>query len=132
MQILPISETYFFFFVHLGIKNSTTTGFCSKEGSPYLLSYLSLHVLQGRVQLEQGSLTITNVSLSDAGMYQCVAENRYGIIFASAELSVIGKLTFLNTANLPNQQTLHPGWVCRVSASALLRIFDELLSLSKA
>ncbi|XP_009949242.1 PREDICTED: LOW QUALITY PROTEIN: contactin-4-like [Leptosomus discolor] len=44
---------------------------------------------QGRVQLEQGSLTITNVSLSDAGMYQCVAENRHGIIFASAELSVI-------------------------------------------
>uniref|UniRef100_A0A8C0HSH0 Contactin-2 n=1 Tax=Buteo japonicus TaxID=224669 RepID=A0A8C0HSH0_9AVES len=27
--------------------------------------------------------------LSDAGMYQCVAENRHGIIFASAELSVI-------------------------------------------
>ncbi|XP_071612453.1 contactin-4 isoform X3 [Heliangelus exortis] len=44
---------------------------------------------QERVQLEQGSLTITNVSLSDAGMYQCVAENRHGVIFASAELSVI-------------------------------------------
>ncbi|NWX21797.1 CNTN4 protein, partial [Aegotheles bennettii] len=44
---------------------------------------------QGRVQLEQGSLTIANVSLADAGMYQCVAENRHGIIFASAELSVI-------------------------------------------
>uniref|UniRef100_A0A674GDF2 Contactin 4 n=1 Tax=Taeniopygia guttata TaxID=59729 RepID=A0A674GDF2_TAEGU len=44
---------------------------------------------QGRLQLEQGSLTIPNVSLSDAGMYQCVAENRHGVIFASAELSVI-------------------------------------------
>uniref|UniRef100_A0A8C3XZV7 Contactin 4 n=1 Tax=Catharus ustulatus TaxID=91951 RepID=A0A8C3XZV7_CATUS len=44
---------------------------------------------QGRVQLEQGSLSIANVSLSDAGMYQCVAENRHGVIFASAELSVI-------------------------------------------
>ncbi|KAM9227135.1 contactin-4 [Leptosomus discolor] len=52
-----------------------------KDGEPLLP--------QGRVQLEQGSLTITNVSLSDAGMYQCVAENRHGIIFASAELSVI-------------------------------------------
>uniref|UniRef100_A0A8C0HRZ8 Contactin 4 n=1 Tax=Buteo japonicus TaxID=224669 RepID=A0A8C0HRZ8_9AVES len=51
-------------------------------------------------QVEQGSLTITNVSLSDAGMYQCVAENRHGIIFASAELSVIGKFTFLNTLTL--------------------------------
>uniref|UniRef100_A0A8B9PTZ1 Contactin 4 n=1 Tax=Apteryx owenii TaxID=8824 RepID=A0A8B9PTZ1_APTOW len=36
----------------------------------------------------------------DAGMYQCVAENRHGIIFASAELSVIGKFTFLNTFSL--------------------------------
>ncbi|XP_014802212.1 PREDICTED: contactin-4 [Calidris pugnax] len=52
-----------------------------KDGEPLLP--------QGRVQLEQGSLTIRNVSLSDAGMYQCVAENRHGVIFASAELSVI-------------------------------------------
>ncbi|KGL80481.1 Contactin-4, partial [Tinamus guttatus] len=44
---------------------------------------------QGRIRIEQGSLTITNVSLADAGMYQCVAENRHGVIFASAELSVI-------------------------------------------
>ncbi|NXC86822.1 CNTN4 protein, partial [Cercotrichas coryphoeus] len=52
-----------------------------KDGEPLLP--------QGRVQLEQGSLTIPNVSLADAGMYQCVAENRHGVIFASAELSVI-------------------------------------------
>ncbi|NXN04765.1 CNTN4 protein, partial [Sylvia borin] len=52
-----------------------------KDGEPLLP--------QGRVQLEQGSLTIPNVSLSDAGMYQCVAENRHGVIFTSAELSVI-------------------------------------------
>ncbi|KAM9134677.1 contactin-4-like [Pangshura tecta] len=42
-----------------------------------------------RIQIEHGALTITNVNLSDAGMYQCVAENRHGIIFTSAELSVI-------------------------------------------
>ncbi|NWW61202.1 CNTN4 protein, partial [Ifrita kowaldi] len=52
-----------------------------KDGEPLLP--------QGRVQLEQGSLTIANVSLSDAGMYQCVAENRHGVVLASAELSVI-------------------------------------------
>uniref|UniRef100_A0A8D0HB37 Contactin 4 n=1 Tax=Sphenodon punctatus TaxID=8508 RepID=A0A8D0HB37_SPHPU len=44
---------------------------------------------QDRIQIEHGVLTITNVNLSDAGMYQCVAENRHGIIYASAELSVI-------------------------------------------
>ncbi|XP_039403093.1 contactin-4 isoform X7 [Mauremys reevesii] len=42
-----------------------------------------------RIQIEHGALTITNVNLSDAGMYQCVAENRHGVIFTSAELSVI-------------------------------------------
>uniref|UniRef100_A0A8C5UB68 Contactin 4 n=1 Tax=Malurus cyaneus samueli TaxID=2593467 RepID=A0A8C5UB68_9PASS len=52
-----------------------------KDGEPLLP--------QGRLQLEQGSLTIPNVSLSDAGMYQCVAENRHGVIFTSAELSVM-------------------------------------------
>ncbi|NWV48611.1 CNTN4 protein, partial [Daphoenositta chrysoptera] len=52
-----------------------------KDGEPLLP--------QGRVQLEQGSLTIANVSLADAGMYQCVAENRHGAIVTSAELSVI-------------------------------------------
>nr|XP_060622304.1 contactin-4 isoform X2 [Anolis sagrei ordinatus] len=44
---------------------------------------------QERIQIEHGTLTITNVSLSDTGMYQCVAENRYGAIYISAELSVI-------------------------------------------
>ncbi|KAJ7415155.1 Contactin-4 [Willisornis vidua] len=52
-----------------------------KDGQPLLG--------QGRVQLEQGTLTIANVSLADAGMYQCVAENRHGAILTSAELSVI-------------------------------------------
>ncbi|KFP06673.1 Contactin-4, partial [Calypte anna] len=74
------------------VNKSHREGFpkgCWFEGSPYLLFDLFHCFLQERVQLEQGSLTITNVSLSDAGMYQCVAENRHGVIFASAELSVI-------------------------------------------
>ncbi|KFQ63651.1 Contactin-4, partial [Pelecanus crispus] len=70
--------------------STTTAGFMLQGGISLFTSfYLFYCFLQGRVQLEQGSLTITNVSLSDAGMYQCVAENRHGIIFASAELHVI-------------------------------------------
>ncbi|KAM6169415.1 contactin-4 isoform 3-T3 [Rhynchocyon petersi] len=44
---------------------------------------------QDRVHIEQGTLNITIVSLSDAGMYQCVAENKHGLIFSNAELSVV-------------------------------------------
>ncbi|XP_077781145.1 contactin-4 isoform X3 [Podarcis muralis] len=44
---------------------------------------------QERILIEHGTLTITSVNLSDTGMYQCVAENRHGTIYISAELSVI-------------------------------------------
>lgn len=49
---------------------------------------------QERIQIEQGILNITVVNLSDAGMYQCVAENKHGVIFSSAELSVIGEYLY--------------------------------------
>lgn len=37
-----------------------------------------------------GVLMIHNVNQSDAGMYQCLAENKYGAIYASAELKILG------------------------------------------
>lgn len=46
---------------------------------------------QDRIQIENGALTISSVNLSDAGMYQCVAENKHGIIYFGAELVVLGK-----------------------------------------
>ncbi|KAI4553887.1 hypothetical protein MJT46_016067 [Ovis ammon polii x Ovis aries] len=52
-----------------------------KNGEPLLT--------RDRIHIEQGTLNITIVNLSDAGMYQCVAENKHGVIFSSAELSVI-------------------------------------------
>ncbi|XP_008585456.1 PREDICTED: contactin-5 [Galeopterus variegatus] len=36
-----------------------------------------------------GVLVIHNVNQSDAGMYQCLAENKYGAIYASAELKIL-------------------------------------------
>uniref|UniRef100_A0A671KYQ7 Contactin-3-like n=1 Tax=Sinocyclocheilus anshuiensis TaxID=1608454 RepID=A0A671KYQ7_9TELE len=39
--------------------------------------------------LANGALTISSVNLSDAGMYQCVAENKHGIIYFGAELVVL-------------------------------------------
>ncbi|CAB1314722.1 unnamed protein product, partial [Coregonus sp. 'balchen'] len=44
---------------------------------------------EGRVQIENGALSIAALNLSDTGMYQCVAENKHGIIYSSAELMVL-------------------------------------------
>uniref|UniRef100_A0A7N4P7N7 Contactin-5 n=1 Tax=Sarcophilus harrisii TaxID=9305 RepID=A0A7N4P7N7_SARHA len=45
--------------------------------------------LLSRVEMVNGVLMIHNVNQSDAGMYQCLAENKYGSIYASAELKVL-------------------------------------------
>ncbi|XP_058844671.1 contactin-4-like isoform X1 [Acipenser ruthenus] len=53
-----------------------------KNGEP-------LEPLQERIQVRNGVLAINTVSLSDSGMYQCVAENKHGVIYSNAELQVI-------------------------------------------
>ncbi|XP_069045465.1 contactin-4 [Lepisosteus oculatus] len=66
---------------------------CKASGKPKptyrWLKNGELLVLEDRIQIENGRLTITNLSLMDSGMYQCLAENRHGIIYASAELKVV-------------------------------------------
>nr|XP_045002224.1 contactin-5 isoform X1 [Jaculus jaculus]XP_045002225.1 contactin-5 isoform X1 [Jaculus jaculus] len=44
---------------------------------------------QSRVDMANGVLMIHTVNQSDAGMYQCLAENKYGAIYASAELKIL-------------------------------------------
>lgn len=46
---------------------------------------------QERIQVENGTLIIPMLNMSDSGLYQCVAENKYDTIYASAELRVIGE-----------------------------------------
>jgi len=41
-------------------------------------------------------LTITNVQIPDAGMYQCQASNTHGTKLCSAELRIFGKLCLLH------------------------------------
>ncbi|XP_037680856.1 contactin-2 isoform X2 [Choloepus didactylus] len=43
---------------------------------------------QNRVEVLAGDLRFSKLSLEDSGMYQCVAENKHGTIYASAELAV--------------------------------------------
>ncbi|XP_055970755.1 contactin-5 isoform X2 [Sorex fumeus] len=47
---------------------------------------------QSRVEMVNGILMIRNVNQSDAGMYQCLAENKYGAIYASAELRILASV----------------------------------------
>jgi len=49
------------------------------------------------VQYGKGELKFSSLSFDDSGMYQCIAENYWGIKYANAELRVIGE-TSKNTA----------------------------------
>ncbi|XP_074168309.1 contactin-6 isoform X2 [Rhinolophus sinicus] len=44
---------------------------------------------EDRIQIENGTLSITMLNVSDSGVYQCAAENKYQIIYANAELRVL-------------------------------------------
>ncbi|XP_028925266.1 contactin-2 [Ornithorhynchus anatinus] len=43
---------------------------------------------QARLEVSGGELKFSKLALQDSGMYQCVAENKHGAIYASAELAV--------------------------------------------
>ncbi|XP_075997580.1 contactin-3 [Genypterus blacodes] len=66
---------------------------CKANGKPkpsYSWLKNGEHVMaESRIQIENGALSIAALNLSDAGMYQCVAENKHGIIYSSAELMVL-------------------------------------------
>ncbi|KAK1332604.1 hypothetical protein QTO34_007287 [Cnephaeus nilssonii] len=53
---------------------------------------------QERIQLENGALSIVNLSVADAGMFQCVAENKHGLAYSSAELRVLASAPDFSTA----------------------------------
>lgn len=49
--------------------------------------------------MEDGVLSVPALALSDAGMYQCVAENKHGVIYFVAELMVLGRVAFVSPLN---------------------------------
>ncbi|KAM6981279.1 contactin-4 [Aplochiton taeniatus] len=66
---------------------------CRASGKPkpvyrWLRNGQSL-VPERRIIVEGGRLSISRINLTDSGMYQCVAENEQGAIYASAELKVV-------------------------------------------
>ncbi|XP_035380323.1 contactin-4 isoform X1 [Electrophorus electricus] len=46
-------------------------------------------VSKDRIHVDGSKLTVSRVNLEDSGMYQCLAKNEYGVIYASAELKVV-------------------------------------------
>ncbi|XP_032989135.1 contactin-3 isoform X4 [Rhinolophus ferrumequinum] len=46
-------------------------------------------VLEERIQIENGALTIANLSVADSGTFQCIAENKHGLASSSARLKVV-------------------------------------------
>lgn len=75
-------------FKSLGLQVSTA-GFIARFNVKCMLVCVCL--VQDRVQVNNGVLTISSLNLADIGMYQCVAENKHGRIFTNAELRVVGK-----------------------------------------
>ncbi|XP_052028591.1 contactin-6 [Apodemus sylvaticus] len=66
---------------------------CKARGNPnpsymWLKNGERLHT-EERTQIENGTLFITMLNVSDSGIYQCAAENKYQTIYANAELRVL-------------------------------------------
>uniref|UniRef100_A0A8C2JV00 Uncharacterized protein n=1 Tax=Cyprinus carpio TaxID=7962 RepID=A0A8C2JV00_CYPCA len=65
-------------------------------GGDYIMSCLAsgkpkphVHFLKnGRMYAKNHELRLTDLTFDDSGMYQCIAENRHGTIYANAELRV--------------------------------------------
>ncbi|KAG7478067.1 hypothetical protein MATL_G00076480 [Megalops atlanticus] len=67
---------------------------CKASGKPkpsyrWMKNGEPLETLEERIQVINGALSISRLTLSDVGMYQCVAGNKHGEIYTNAELRVI-------------------------------------------
>lgn len=66
--------------------------------------YCSLHLGCFCVfQYGKGELKFSSLTFDDSGMYQCLAENIWGIKYANAELRVIGMSVVFNKFQKPKR-----------------------------
>lgn len=77
--------------IHCFVSRLTLPVSCFRFTLVFLLPLdRSLRLLQDRLEVNGPRLKISNLALEDSGMYQCVAENKHGTIYSSAELRVQG------------------------------------------
>ncbi|XP_029630552.1 contactin-4-like isoform X1 [Salmo trutta] len=67
---------------------------CKATGKPkpsyrWMKNGENMESLEERIQVADGALSISRLTLSDIGMYQCVAGNKHGEVYSNAELRVI-------------------------------------------
>ncbi|GLD62147.1 contactin-4-like isoform X1 [Lates japonicus] len=67
---------------------------CKATGKPkpsyrWMKNGENLESAEERIQVANGALSISRLTLSDTGMYQCVAGNKHGEVYSNAELQVI-------------------------------------------
>ncbi|KPP71194.1 hypothetical protein Z043_109918 [Scleropages formosus] len=67
---------------------------CKANGKPkpsyrWMKNGEPLEPLEERIQVINGALSISRLTLSDMGMYQCVASNKHGEVYTNAELRVM-------------------------------------------
>lgn len=88
------------FTVHTSCYASSLTSF--SLSFPTSTFHFSLRRSQDRVEVNGVRLKISNLALEDSGMYQCVAENKHGTIYSTAELRVQGRCP-MRTENSRNK-----------------------------
>lgn len=64
---------------------------------------ISYYFIDSLFQFRKGELRMQSLTFDDAGMYQCIAENMHGIIYANAELKIVGQWDYFSIYYL--------GWV---------------------
>ncbi|XP_015730887.1 contactin-3 isoform X1 [Coturnix japonica] len=81
--------------------------------------------VEGRIQIENGALTISNLNLTDSGRYQCIAENKHGVIYSSAELRVVASAPDFSKNPMKKMIQVHMGstvdFECKPKASPKAR-----------
>ncbi|KAK0147536.1 Contactin-3 [Merluccius polli] len=87
---------------------------CKATGKPkpsyrWMKNGENLESTEERVQVANGALSISRLTLADVGMYQCVAGNKHGEVYSNAELRVIAVAPDFGLNQLRSQTLVKEG-----------------------
>ncbi|XP_046882201.1 contactin-4 isoform X1 [Hypomesus transpacificus] len=87
---------------------------CKATGKPkpsyrWMKNGENIEPVEERVQVGNGALSISRLTLADVGMYQCVAGNKHGEVYSNAELRVIAVAPDFSHNQLRTQTLVREG-----------------------